>query len=132
MNIDAEREINKRAAKVSLSDMISLLGKEGVANKLMQKAKFLSKYSDDIVTAFSLIRDWCAGEYHNIPGRLIFSLAASLIYFVSPIDLVPDFIPIAGLLDDATILGFAFEIARSDLDNYRKWKSQPSVEVVDV
>lgn len=124
MNIDAEREINKRAEKVSLADMKSLLGKEGVAEKLFTKAKFLSEYLEDVKTAFSLIRDWYAGEYHEIPGRLIASLAAALIYFVSPIDLVPDFIPVAGLLDDAAVLAAVFKIARVDLDNYRRWKNK--------
>jgi uncharacterized membrane protein YkvA (DUF1232 family) len=33
---------------------------------------------------------------------------AGLIYLVSPIDLIPDIIPIAGLVDDAGVIGFVF------------------------
>ena len=141
MNINAEEEINKRAQKVSRDDMADLLGKESAAERLSQKAGFLSQYWEDIKTSFSLIRDWFNGSYDKIPGRMIASLAGALIYFVSPIDIIPDWIPMAGLLDDAAILAAVFKLSEADLKFYRRWKrKQPSesveeedaVEIVDV
>ena len=93
MNINAEEEINKRAKNVSRDDMEDLLGKESTAERLSQKAGFLSQYWEDIKTSFSLIRDWFNGSYDKIPGRMIASLAGALIYFISPVDLIPDWIP---------------------------------------
>ena len=108
MNINAEEEINKRAKKVSRDDMEDLLRKESTAERLSQKAGFLSQYWEDIKTSFSLIRDWFNGAYDKIPGRMIASLAGALIYFISPVDLIPDWIPMAGFLDDAAILAAVF------------------------
>ena len=137
MNINAEEEINKRAKNVSRDDMEDLLGKEKTAERLSQKAGFLSQYWEDIKTSFSLIKDWFSGAYDEIPARMIASLAAALIYFVSPIDLIPDWIPMAGLIDDAAILAFVFKLSEADLNIYRRWKRKDSaeedaVEVVDV
>ena len=140
MNINAEEEINKQAKKVSRDDMEDLLGKESTAERLTQKAGFLSQYWEDIKTSFSLIRDWFNGSYDKIPGRMIASLAGALIYFISPIDLIPDWIPMAGFLDDAAILAAVFKLSEADLMFYRRWKrKQPvesdeegAVEVVDV
>lgn len=122
MNINVEEEIRKRAEKVTQEDMEDLLGKKDVAARLSRKAGFLSQYWDDIKTAFSLIRDWLRGAYDKVPGRMIASLAGALIYFISPVDLVPDCIPGLGFLDDAAILAAVFKLSEADLNFYRRWK----------
>lgn len=122
MTINVEEEIRKRAEKVTQKDMEDLLGKKNMAARLSRKAGFLSKYWDDIKTAFSLIRDWLRGAYDKVPGRMIASLAGALIYFISPIDLVPDCIPGLGFLDDAAILAAVFKLSAADLQAYRLWK----------
>ena len=43
----------------------------------------------------------------RIPRRRKVPLALLAAYLVSPIDLVPDFIPVAGQLDDAILVGLA-------------------------
>jgi uncharacterized membrane protein YkvA (DUF1232 family) len=40
----------------------------------------------------------------RVPRRVRLVLGALLLYLLSPIDLVPDFIPVAGQLDDAILL----------------------------
>lgn len=122
MTINVEEEIRKRAEKVTQKDMEDLLGKKNMAARLSRKAGFLSQYWDDIKTAFSLIRDWLRGAYDKAPGRMIASLAGALIYFISPIDLVPDCIPGLGFLDDAAILAAVFKLSEADLNFYRRWK----------
>lgn len=132
MNIDAEAEIGRRAEKVTREDVEGLLGKEAAAERLSKKAGFLSKYWDDIKTSFSLIRDWFNGSYDKVPARMVVSLVGALIYFVSPLDIIPDWVPMAGLVDDATILAFVFKLSEADLNVYRRWKrSRRSTTVKD-
>lgn len=128
MDINAEEEIRKRAKKVSQDDMEDLLGKESTAERLSKKAGFLSQYWEDIKTSFSLIRDWFNGSYDKIPGRMIASIAGALIYFISPVDLIPDWIPMAGFFDDAAILAVVFKLSEADLKSYRKWKRKHQPE----
>jgi uncharacterized membrane protein YkvA (DUF1232 family) len=47
-----------------------------------------------------------------------------LIYIFSPIDLIPDFIPVLGLTDDAVVLGLCLAAIATDLKKYEIWKSQ--------
>ncbi|NUQ82487.1 MAG: DUF1232 domain-containing protein [Bacteroidetes bacterium] len=45
---------------------------------------------------------------------------AALLYLISPIDAVPDFIPFAGLMDDVGIILWTFAQLALDLDKYTK------------
>ena len=49
-------------------------------------------------------------------------IIAALIYFFSPVDLIPDCIPGIGLLDDAAVIGIAIKAVDNDLQAYREWK----------
>jgi len=126
MKINAEEELGKRAENMTREDVADVLGKEGKAKTIVEKAGFLSQYWNDIKTSFSLIRDWFSGAYDKVPARMIVSLAGALIYLVSPLDLIPDWVPMAGLVDDAAMLAFVFQLSKVDLNAYRQWeKRQP-------
>ena len=62
---------------------------------------------------------------------MIASLAGALIYFISPVDLIPDWIPMAGFLDDAAILAAVFKLSEADLKFYRRWKRKQPAEAVE-
>lgn len=58
------------------------------------------------------------------PLRAKILLGVALAYFFSPFDLIPDFIPVAGQLDDALIVPFLFGLANRAVpddvkDHYR-------------
>ena len=128
MAIDAESELGKRAKKVRRGYIADVLEKEDKAKTIVEKAGFLSQYWDDIKTSFALIRDWFNGSYDKVPARMIVSLAGALIYLVSPLDLIPDWVPMAGLVDDAAMLAFVFQLSKVDLNAYRRWKGRQSGE----
>lgn len=46
----------------------------------------------------------------RVPRRRKLLLWALLLYLASPVDLVPDFIPVAGQLDDAVIVALALRL----------------------
>ena len=50
-------------------------------------------------------------------------ILAGIIYFVSPLDIVPDFLVGLGFLDDAAILTFVVNRLDKELEKYRGWKS---------
>jgi uncharacterized membrane protein YkvA (DUF1232 family) len=73
-----------------------------------------------------------SGRYKAIPLRIIISIVAAILYFVSPIDLVPDFIFPVGLLDDAAIIGIVISLgAGAEIEKYRKWKRDSEIKEID-
>jgi uncharacterized membrane protein YkvA (DUF1232 family) len=57
-----------------------------------------------------------------VPWFVIAAVIFALLYFINPADLIPDVIPIAGYVDDATVVGIVIASIRSHLDNYKDWK----------
>lgn len=118
--MDAEEEINKRAKGMSREDIGDTVGQEKKAERMAKKG-FLSQYWQDIKTSFALLKDWYMGNYTKIPFRMVASIAGAMLYLVSPLDVVPDWVPFGGLLDDAIVLAAIFALSRSDLDAYTIW-----------
>ena len=67
------------------------------------KAKNLGDKKNDFLTLIEMLKASFSGEF-ELPVWAIASIIGAIIYVVSPIDAVPDFIPVAGWLDDAGIV----------------------------
>ena len=50
--------------------------------------------------------------------------ALALLYVISPIDLIPDFVLGIGALDDLAILAFAIPLLLKEVDKFLLWESQ--------
>ncbi len=79
-------------------------------------------YLSDIPVLISLVRAYVDKTYVEIPIGSILAIIGALIYFLSPVDLIPDIIPGLGYLDDAAVLGIAFKLVHDDVAEYKKWR----------
>ena len=70
-----------------------------------------------------LIRAYSRDEYRGINPNAMVVVVAAVIYFVSPLDMIPDAVPGIGYLDDATILAIALRRTRQDLDDFMIWET---------
>lgn len=69
-----------------------------------------------------MISNSVSGRYPDMPWQTLVMIVAGLIYFIAPIDALPDFIPVAGFLDDATILAWLGKSFQDDLSKYKEWE----------
>lgn len=61
-------------------------------------------------------------EYTKVPWGSIVLVVIAIIYFVSPIDLIFDWLPLAGFVDDAAVIGFVIKAIQNDLNAFLKWE----------
>ncbi|AMN38887.1 hypothetical protein RHPLAN_04220 [Rhodoplanes sp. Z2-YC6860] len=61
-------------------------------------------FAEDLLTAY-----YCAFD-RGTPSHVRFALIAALAYFISPLDILPDFLPLIGLTDDAAVLAGAVRL----------------------
>lgn len=72
---------------------------------------------------FRLIKASISGEYTGVPGTTVAAAVAVLIYFLSPIDLIPDFIPVLGLLDDVALVAWFSTTLKGEMDKFEEWEN---------
>ena len=83
---------------------------------------FVGKKFSMIPVMISLVKNYVQGKYTTIPYGTILAVLSALIYFLAPIDIVPDFIPLAGYLDDMAVLGLCMNMVSIDIKTYEKWR----------
>ena len=71
---------------------------------------------------YLMLRDWWQDEY-EVPWRVVAAITACLLYILNPFDLIPDFIPVIGVIDDLFVVGLAIALIRSDLQRYCRAKN---------
>lgn len=67
------------------------------------------------------IKSYIKKEYTEIPVGSILAIVSALIYWVSPIDIIPDCIPGVGYIDDAAVVLACLKMVKTDLDEYKIW-----------
>ncbi|MDZ7897294.1 MAG: YkvA family protein [Arcicella sp.] len=78
--------------------------------------------SEKVTTLARMIKSYVSGDYKIIPWASIVKMIAVLLYFVSPIDLIPDFIPVLGLTDDFALIMWLFSSLADDFENFEAWE----------
>jgi uncharacterized membrane protein YkvA (DUF1232 family) len=73
-----------------------------------------------------MLRAWSSGAYRQAPVRTLVLGIAAILYFVSPIDAISDFIPLLGLVDDVTVLAMVLSAIQHDLEAFRRWEELES------
>jgi len=101
---------DKKMTKELLEEAIKKANKKGPLEEIW----------DNLQLLFGILRDWISGNYKDVPVGSIIAIIIGLLYFVSPIDIIPDFVP-GGLVDDVVVLGLIIRQVKSDLDKYKEW-----------
>ena len=83
----------------------------------------LEPLQERLTACVRLIRAYARGRYRVIPWNSLLMLVAALIYFVMPVDAVPDFVVGLGLLDDVAVLGWALKTFQEDIDAFVAWEA---------
>lgn len=75
-----------------------------------------------------MVKDWKDKKYSGVSKVTIVTIVLCFVYFCSPVDIVPDVVPVAGLLDDVLVLKITLGQIGADLNRYREWRDAQTEE----
>ena len=82
----------------------------------------LSKLGNNLRIFLRMVRAYASGVYKEIPWKSMVAMVAGLVYFLMPLDLVPDFIPFTGFIDDFTVIMLITNAIHQDIELYLEWE----------
>lgn len=112
----AERSITSGTSVSKLLDEVFL--------KIGETTETFYKTQDSIIALARMLKAWIKGDYKNVSTKSMIAVVAALIYFVNPLDFIPDFIPIIGQLDDIFILGYLVKTLNKDIERFMVWEKE--------
>ena len=92
--------------------------------KLERSRGVPARAAKDLRTLVRLSRAWAFREYRRIPWRTVTYVVAAILYFINPIDLVPDMLIGIGFVDDAAVIHAVIQSLHSDLIAFREWEKR--------
>ncbi|MDM1292841.1 DUF1232 domain-containing protein [Sphingobacterium sp. N143] len=82
------------------------------------KAKNLGGYVGDFKLLIAMCRDAITGKYKMNSWNLSI-IIATIIYVVSPVDAIPDFIIVSGWIDDVAVVAYAIRKLAEEIERYK-------------
>lgn len=114
--------VNSEAAKIQDEDIKKAAENAEKVNEKVKNSSKLRGFIQDFKVLSSLLKDYWKGNYKSIPYKAIGVIAFTILYVLNIADVIPDFIPGLGLLDDASVIAFCLKIVGSELQKYKAWK----------
>jgi uncharacterized membrane protein YkvA (DUF1232 family) len=108
---------NKEKLEAVLSASKTRLGEINLENSK------LSKLGHNLRIFFKMIQAYIKGQYRDAPWKSMVAIVAGIIYFLMPIDLIPDFIPFTGFIDDFTVIMLISNAFKQDIEEFELWET---------
>jgi len=117
-----EEFVKEGAEEVTSKDIETVVEKSEEIKKKFSARGPLKRFIEDSKLLTALVKDYRAGKYRQALYGTIAAVVFSLIYVFNPFDIVPDVLPIIGVIDDASVIGACLLLIERDLSKYRNWK----------
>ncbi len=120
---DAERRKNyDRMLRFTRGkDYSEFINDEAIRNKMNKAYPSLKKVLENVRELYALFKDSVKGNY-KLHTANVAMIGGGLLYFILPADLIPDFIPLVGYLDDLAVLTTIMNSLKGEINAYRSWK----------
>ena len=84
----------------------------------------IDRVREELILCIALVRSWMHGEYDGVSRQTIVAVTAALLYFVVPLDVIPDFLIGWGFIDDAAVVGYVMTMLATEMDAFRRWQER--------
>ena len=116
-----EEYVNSEVSKIEDGDLDMVMkNKEKIDKKFAGNG--LKKYAEMGKIMFGMLKDYKKGNFRQVPWFSIAAVVFAMLYIFNPLDIVPDFIPGLGYVDDFAIFTIVLRFIETDLHAYLDWK----------
>lgn len=106
----------------------------GVSSKMSDmdiNKQRVAGFIDRVKTLIRMLRAYISGDYRQLPWKSLLMILGALIYFMMPLDMIPDFIPVTGLADDISIIFLVFGSINEDIQDFLEYEKTRTQDLSD-
>lgn len=116
--------VEEGAREISEADVETVVEEADAIEERFRDNGPLRRFLDDGRLLLALVRDAWDGRYRQVPWWSVSGAAFALLYVLNPLDLIPDALPLIGVLDDAAVVSACLVLIEQDLADYRAWRDR--------
>lgn len=113
------RKFDAGVDSVTGADLDKVAGKKEKVFALLKK---VGRHAGDFKLCWALMMDYKTGRYKKVPWKLIAGIIFAFIYLLSPLDVIPDVIPVLGFTDDVSVFGLVLAGFAKEIQDYKDWR----------
>ncbi len=117
-----EEFVEENVAKIKEEDVEIVMENEESISKKISNSTPLRKFTELGKIMYAMLKDVKNGRYTEVPWFTIASMVLALLYVLNPLDIIPDFIPGIGYIDDMAVMSIALGWIETDLHKYLDWR----------
>lgn len=103
-----------------------------VARKRDKLGNGFAELANQLKLLQALCLAWWRGEYRAIDSRALLAVVAALLYFVTPLDAIPDWLFGVGLVDDLAVLAWVMRTWQAELAAFEQWRAAQAPEILQI
>lgn len=103
-----------------------------VARKRDKLGNGFAELANHLKLLQALCLAWWRGEYRAIDSRALLTVVAALLYFVTPLDAIPDWLFGVGLVDDLAVLAWVMRTWQTELAAFEQWRAAQAPEILQI
>ncbi len=126
----AEKRHGKKAESIA-KDKERLGALIGEAREKLNKEEVKGRMGEAYETLLAFLRlmkAYVKGDYRSVGIGTIVTIVIAILYFLNPLDLIPDFLFAVGLLDDVSVIMWAGKKLVNEIDEFRNWEKSQGQE----
>jgi uncharacterized membrane protein YkvA (DUF1232 family) len=120
-DVERRKQYDRMLRYTKGKDFGKILNEKEFWDKVEKAAPVFKRIIRDLKDLYMLFVDSIKGRYKLHPA-ITGIIGGGLLYFIVPLDLIPDYIPLFGLLDDFAVLSAIINSLQDELAEYRKFK----------
>ena len=82
----------------------------------------VARVKEDLDALIRMARAWARREYTSVPWKVMLYTVAALLYFINPLDLIPDVLAGIGFIDDVAVIASVVRALRGEIDAFEAWE----------
>lgn len=126
---DGDQEINfdeefvrRGAESITEEQVRHVAEREAEIRARFERPGPIGRVFSDISLALALVKDYWNKDYRQVPWWAIAAVTFCCLYVVNPVDLLPDWIPVIGQIDDLVVITVCLMLIEQELQEYKRWK----------